>query len=125
MSLRRDVLQLYKKILRLGLRWESVEPIQTKVEREYLREEARTLFRRNIKLTSEHDIRRCLLEGEARMSMAEHYKNPYPRPVNLPKTSFAKREGKKVGKAIKKVQEMSRPVYLQSTDDFISDKKET
>ena len=51
--------------------------------------------------------------------MAEHYGNPYPRPVNLPKTSFSKREGKKVGKAIQKMNEMSRPVYLRSSDDAV------
>ena len=45
--------------------------------------------------------------------------NPYPRPVNLPKTSYSKREGKKVGKAIQKMNEISRPVYIRSTDDAI------
>ena len=44
---------------------------------------------------------------------------PYPRPVNLPQTSYSKREGKKVGKAIQKMNEISRPVYLRSTDDAI------
>ena len=120
--LRAEVLSLYRRILRLSMKWEAVDPIQTKVERNYLREEAQTLFRKNKQLTNSEEIRRCILEGEARMSMAEHYRNPYPRPVNLPKTTFAKREGKKIGKAILKVQEMSRPVYLKSTDDFISDK---
>lgn len=45
--------------------------------------------------------------------MAEHYRNPYPRPVNLPKRSFSKMEGKKVGKAIQKMNEQSRPVYIR------------
>ena len=53
-------------------------------------------------------------EAETRLTMATHYGNPYPRfhfhsckfyfhlatffrPVNIPKFSFSKREGKKVG----------------------------
>jgi len=123
MSLRREVLQLYGRILRLGHSWEAMEPSKTRVEREYIREEVMELFRRNKGLTNEQDIRQCLLEGEARLSMAEHYRNPYPRPVNLPKTSFAKREGKKVGKAIQKMNEMSRPVYVRSTDDLVKKSK--
>ena len=82
-------------------------------------EEARELFRRNQNLTDKDEIKLHMIEAEARLTMAEHYGNPYPRPVNLPKTSFSKREGKKVGKAIKKMNEMSRPVYLRSSDDAV------
>ena len=82
-------------------------------------EEARELFRRNQNLTDKDQIKLHMIEAEARLTMAEHYGNPYPRPVNLPKTSFSKREGKKVGKAIKKMNEMSRPVYLRSSDDAV------
>ena len=77
------------------------------------------LFRRNKNLSDLGQIKLHIIEAEARLTMAEHYGNPYPRPVNLPKTSFSKREGKKVGKAIQKMNELSRPVYLRSSDDAV------
>ncbi len=49
--------------------------------------------------------------------MAEHYRNPYPRPVNLPPGSYTLREGKKLGKAIDKKNKLSKPVYVKSIDD--------
>ena len=136
-------------------RWEAQDRNETKVERGYIVEEARTLFRENKELEDEQEIRLRMMEAEARLTMAEHYGergqrclrkmtdlglvtilrgmihcilvfsvaifpgNPYPRPVNLPKTSYSKREGKKVGKAIQKMNEISRPVYIRSTDDAI------
>ena len=38
---RREVLRLYKNIMRLGQRWEAADPIETRVEREYIVDEAR------------------------------------------------------------------------------------
>ena len=38
---RREVLRLYKSIMRLGQRWEAADPIETRVEREYIVDEAR------------------------------------------------------------------------------------
>ena len=38
---RREVLRLFKTIMRLGQRWEASNPIETRVEREYIVEEAR------------------------------------------------------------------------------------
>jgi len=118
-SLRGQVLRLYARIFRIARRWEAQDRNETKVERGYIVEEARTLFRENKQLRDEQEIRLRMMEAEARLTMAEHYGNPYPRPVNLPKTSYSKREGKKVGKAIQKMNEISRPVYIRSTDDAI------
>ena len=98
--LRTEVIRLYSRILRVGRKWQAQDPNETKVERQYIQEEAKALFRKNKNLKNVTDIRQSLVEAEARLTMAEHYGNPYPRPVNLPKTSFTKREGKKVGKAI-------------------------
>jgi len=117
--LRGQVLRLYARIFRIARRWEAQDRNETKVERGYIVEEARTLFRENKELEDEQEIRLRMMEAEARLTMAEHYGNPYPRPVNLPKTSYSKREGKKVGKAIQKMNEISRPVYIRSTDDAI------
>jgi len=114
---RREVLRLYKSILRLGQRWEAADPIETRVEREYIVDEARTLFRRNASVKGESQVRERMKEAETRLTMATHYGNPYPRPVNIPKFSFSKREGKKIGKAVQKMNDLSRPVYLKSMDE--------
>jgi len=114
---RREVLRLYKSILRLGQRWEAADPIETRVEREYIVDEARTLFRRNAMVKGEELVRERMKEAETRLTMATHYGNPYPRPVNIPKFSFSKREGKKIGKAVQKMNDLSRPVYLKSMDE--------
>jgi len=119
MPLRTQVIRLYSRILRVGRNWKAQDINETKVERDYILDEAKMLFRKNKNLTVQSEIQERLSEAEARLTMAEHYCNPYPRPVNLPKTSFSKREGKKVGKAIQKMNEMSRPVYIRSSDDAI------
>jgi len=118
-SLRGEVVRLYKEILRLSRRWEATDIRETKVERNYIRDEARLLFRQNAGLTCDTDIRERVAEAETRLTMATHYGNPYPRPVNIPKYSFSKREGKKVGKAVQKMNDMSRPVYLKSMDEVV------
>jgi len=117
--LRTEVLRLYSRILRVARKWQAQDLNETKVERQYIQDEAKTLFRKNKNLSNASDIKQSLVEAEARLTMAEHYGNPYPRPVNLPKTSFTKREGKKVGKAIQRMNELSRPVYIRSTDDAV------
>ena len=118
-TLRSQVLRLYSRIFRVARHWEAQDPNETKVERNYIVDEARTLFRENKDLHVEDEIRMRVMEAEARLAMAEHYRNPYPRPVNLPKTSYSKPEGKKVGKAIQKMNALSRPVYIRSTDDAV------
>jgi len=90
------------------------------VERDYIKEETRKLFRANSSLTAEKDISDRLREAEARLTMAEHYRNPYPRPVNLPPRSYTKKEGKTTGKAIKKLNELSKPIYVKSIDDSVN-----
>ena len=55
------------------LRWEAQDRNETKVERGYIVEEARTLFRENKQLRDEQEIRLRMMEAEARLTMAEHY----------------------------------------------------
>lgn len=121
--LRTQVIRLYSRILKVGRSWQAQDINETKVERQYIQDEAKCLFRKNKNLKNSSDIQQSLVEAEARLTMAEHYGNPYPRPVNLPKSSFSKREGKKVGKAIQKMNEMSRPVYIRSSDDAVQKSK--
>ena len=54
-------------------RWEAQDRNETKVERGYIVEEARTLFRENKELRDEQEIRLRMMEAEARLTMAEHY----------------------------------------------------
>ena len=117
--LRREVLGLYRRFLRLGSRWEARDPVETATERNYIKCETQRLFRANKTDKTEVEVREHIREAEARMTMAEHYRNPYPRPVNLPPKSYAVRDGKKAGKAIKKRTEMSRPIYNKSMDDKV------
>nr|ALS04310.1 LYR motif-containing protein 1 [Acartia pacifica] len=119
-STRSQALSLYARLLRLARNWQATNPTEVMVERNYIRDETRELFRKNAKLTNPTDIKLCLREAEARVTMAEHYRNPYPRPVNLPRRSYSKQEGKKIGKAIQKMNDMSRPVYIRSTDDTVN-----
>ena len=70
----------------------------------------------SLAITDEYEIGERIREAEARLAMAEHYRNPYPRPVNLPPRSFTKKEGKKQGRAVEKLNEMSKPIYVKSID---------
>jgi hypothetical protein len=45
--LRTKVLQLYRQILRVGQKWEAKDPLKTKEESQYIKEEARAEFRKN------------------------------------------------------------------------------
>ena len=46
-ALRREVLGKYREILRVANTWKAIEEAQTEAERQYIREEARRLFRKN------------------------------------------------------------------------------
>ena len=43
-------------------------------ERNYIIEEAKTLFRKNAKITNSHEAGERFREVEARLAMAEHYR---------------------------------------------------
>lgn len=115
--LKSQVVKIYKTFIKLSQTWTAKNPSLTEVERNYIKEEARKLFRANKDLQDKHQISEALREAEARLAMAEHYRNPYPRPVNLPPRSFAKREGRRVGKTIEKLNQAAKPIYVRSIDD--------
>ena len=50
------------------------------------------------------------------------FRNPYPRPVNLPPGSYTKKEGKRTGTRIERLNEMSKPIYVKSIDDTLKDR---
>ena len=116
---RSTVLSLYKQLLRLSETWQASNPVETMVEQNYIKVETKKLFRENKQISDLQVIAERVHEAEARLTMAEHYRNPYPRPVNLPPGSYSKRDGKKLGKAIDKKNKLSKPVYVKSFDDTL------
>ncbi len=124
-ALRPQVLSLYRRLMRLGRNWEASNPLNTQTEKDYILGECRRLFRENRWITSKAEVSEHIREAEARATMAEHYQNPYPRPVNLPLRSYTKKEGQKVGKAVQKINEFSKPIYIKSIyqEDVASRKK--
>jgi len=71
------VLRLYRSILKVGHTWIKPE------ERQYIKDEARSLFRMNKSLTSDEEIQRKIFEAESRLALAVHYKIPFPRLYNV------------------------------------------
>lgn len=116
-ALRKEVLSLYRKIIKTGKTWTSPDPERTPLEKKYIQDQARLWFRHNSQVTDHQAILDHIREGEARLEMALHYRNPHPRPVNLPPKSYTKKEGKKsVGRAQEQLRRQSRPVYVKSID---------
>ncbi|XP_059091890.1 LYR motif containing protein 1-like [Tigriopus californicus] len=118
-ALRSQVIQLYRQLLRLGYQWQAQSPSNTPTERQYILSETQRLFRANQSLTNPQLISEHIREAEARATMAVHYRNPYPRPVNVPPRSYSKQVGKRAGKAIQKQSELSKPIYVKSIDDTV------
>ncbi|KAH3872064.1 hypothetical protein DPMN_035277 [Dreissena polymorpha] len=95
MSLRQEVLHLYRCLMRLSYRWESAlgNPGATEEERKYIREESRRLFKKNKSITDEKEVQDHLKEGVTRLDLAIHYRNPYPRPVSSCTYSMGSEQG--------------------------------
>jgi len=91
----------------------SGKPQDTDNERQYIIEEARRLFKKNKRVSEEQEITQHILEAEARLNIAIHYKNPYPRPVNVPPMTFSSKKGRRGQQQVIK---QSRPVYVKSID---------
>lgn len=68
-SLRRETLNLYKKILRIGRTWNATNPIKTQDERNYILNETRHWFLANKNVQNAQAITDHLQEGEARLEM--------------------------------------------------------
>ncbi|KAL3876243.1 hypothetical protein ACJMK2_034112 [Sinanodonta woodiana] len=118
MALQQEVLALYRCIFRLARKWTSLsgKAQDTREEQEYIRTEAKTLFKKNKKITDESQIRQHIKEAEARIEIAQHYRIPYPRPVNIPQNVLAPTSAK-LKKKQKQQIEQSKPIYLKSYED--------
>ncbi|XP_046567607.1 LYR motif-containing protein 1-like [Haliotis rubra] len=117
MTTRGHVLALYRQILRLSRTWESQSGVaaETQTERDYIRTEARLLFRKNKTVTDEKEINEFVREAETRIELALHYRVPYPRPVNIPQQTLPPRGARM--RAQKRQIEQSKPIYLKSYKD--------
>eukprot|EP00850_Spirogloea_muscicola_P025224 SM002491S08535 [mRNA] locus=s2491:116:1263:- [translate_table: standard] len=82
---RARALALLRRLLRTARTWPGPAD-----EQAYIREEARTLFRRDQHLTDARLINQALFDGESRLELGVHYKIPYPRLHNLPSGSIVK-----------------------------------
>jgi hypothetical protein len=91
------VLSLYRRILRIGQNWES------ETERQYIKEEARRLFKMNKNINAPNEIQEHIAEAEQRLELAVHYQNPYPRFFNSNK--FVK---------VKDIKNGPNPSYMKS-----------
>ncbi|XP_014391329.1 PREDICTED: LYR motif-containing protein 1 isoform X1 [Myotis brandtii] len=82
---RQEVLGLYRRIFRLARQWQAASGRveDTAREKQYIRHEARTLFRKNKNLTDTDQIKQCIDECTARIEIGLHYQIPYPRPVSV------------------------------------------
>ncbi|CAG7836538.1 unnamed protein product [Allacma fusca] len=118
MAQRMQVRGLYRRILRLGQTWvsKSGDTASTTAEKDYIKKEAQALFRKNGDLTDSQAIADCIREAEARIEIALHYQIPYPRPVNVPPLSMARRLGKEQGIVQERMKKQSKPIYVKSFD---------
>lgn len=84
------VLGLYRKILRVGQRWENAQ------ERDYIVKEAKEQFRANRVIADVEEIRNKVCEASSRLEVGSHYKMAYPRMYyHEPNTVFKARRKKK------------------------------
>uniref|UniRef100_A0A8C5QTD5 LYR motif containing 1 n=1 Tax=Leptobrachium leishanense TaxID=445787 RepID=A0A8C5QTD5_9ANUR len=81
---RQEVLGLYRKIFRIAKKWHSASGVkeETIKEKQYIVDEARTLFNKNKHVTDIETINQCIEECRARVEIGLHYGIPYPRPVS-------------------------------------------
>lgn len=75
----RQVLKLYKQVLRIAQTWQAKDTSETETEREYIKREAQKEFRRPLK--SDETIASRLGKGQYRVEVALHYGIPYERPT--------------------------------------------
>ncbi|XP_034414357.1 LYR motif containing protein 1 isoform X1 [Cyclopterus lumpus] len=117
-STRRTVLSLYMRVFRIARSWQAQSGVKgdTEMERNYILQEACTLFRQNQQLTDQESIKRSIEECEARIDIGLHYRNPYPRPTYLPPLGLATQKGRKL-KAQQRLRKQAKPIYLQSYDE--------
>ncbi|XP_059753967.1 LYR motif-containing protein 1 isoform X1 [Balaenoptera ricei] len=115
---RQEVLGLYRRIFRLARKWQAAsgQMEDTIKEKQYILNEARTLFQKNRNLTDTDLIKQCIDECTARIEIGLHYQIPYPRPIHLPPMGLTPLRGRGL-RSQEKLRKFSKPVYLKSHDE--------
>ncbi|XP_036682510.1 LYR motif-containing protein 1 [Balaenoptera musculus] len=115
---RQEVLGLYRRIFRLARKWQAAsgQMEDTIKEKQYILNEARTLFQKNRNLTDTDLIKQCIDECTARIEIGLHYQIPYPRPIHLPPMGLTPLQGRGL-RSQEKLRKFSKPVYLKSHDE--------
>ncbi|XP_029805575.1 LYR motif-containing protein 1 isoform X4 [Suricata suricatta] len=118
-STRQEVLGLYRRIFRLVRKWQAAsgQMEDTIKEKQYILNEARTLFQKNKNLTDTELIKQCIDECTARIEIGLHYQIPYPRPIHLPPMGLTPLRGRGL-RSQEKLRKLSKPVYLKSHDEI-------
>ncbi|XP_023674914.1 LYR motif containing protein 1 [Paramormyrops kingsleyae] len=118
LATRQEVLSLYRRILRIARSWQThcTRPHDTEIEKNYIVQESRTLFRKNKQLTDAESIRKCIEECQARIEIGLHYRNPYPRPIHIPPMGLASQRGRHL-RTQERLRKQAKPVYLKSHDE--------
>ncbi|XP_029805576.1 LYR motif-containing protein 1 isoform X5 [Suricata suricatta] len=116
---RQEVLGLYRRIFRLVRKWQAAsgQMEDTIKEKQYILNEARTLFQKNKNLTDTELIKQCIDECTARIEIGLHYQIPYPRPIHLPPMGLTPLRGRGL-RSQEKLRKLSKPVYLKSHDEI-------
>ncbi|XP_008695421.1 LYR motif-containing protein 1 isoform X2 [Ursus americanus] len=116
---RQEVLGLYRRIFRLARKWQAAsgQMEDTIKEKQYILNEARTLFQKNKNLTDADLIKQCIDECTARIEIGLHYQIPYPRPIHLPPMGLTPLRGRGL-RSQEKLRKLSKPVYLKSHDEI-------
>ncbi|KAA8581721.1 hypothetical protein FQN60_003302 [Etheostoma spectabile] len=78
-STRSIVLSLYTRVFRIARSWQAQSGVasDTERERQYILQEACTLFRQNQQLTDPESINRCIEECEARIEIGKSEEMPH------------------------------------------------
>ncbi|CAH8534522.1 unnamed protein product [Schistosoma turkestanicum] len=84
------ILSLYRRIFRIARTWQANSglPEDSAREADYMKEEARILFRQNAHVTDVKEIENYIKEAETRIELTLHYGTPYPRLINLPSNTL-------------------------------------
>ncbi|XP_025859015.1 LYR motif-containing protein 1 isoform X2 [Vulpes vulpes] len=116
---RQEVIGLYRRIFRLVRKWQAAsgQMEDTIKEKQYILNEARTLFQKNKNLTDTDLIKQCIDECTARIEIGLHYQIPYPRPIHLPPMGLTPLRGRGL-RSQEKLRKFSKPVYLKSHDEI-------
>lgn len=106
-------------MLREAKTWQAASGSATDTwkEQEYIKDEAKRLFKQNKRVTDENEILEHIKEANSRIEIAIHYNNPYPRPLNYPQTVLPP-SGSKRQISMDKTMKRAKPIYMKSLDDY-------